>query len=586
MISLEELGLAYRKAKVDLYYSSHTSLDAIADYEENLHANLQALLEKIQGEDESWISVPDFLGSWIPVPKSIDMASWRQLRKGQGSGLIFASPACEWKHACKVLVDKKIEQLMDANGNITSLRKRNGQSITLAYDNLNRLLSRSYPTTADNITYTYDLLGRTTAANKTGYTIGYVYDNAGRLTSTTAGSKTLAYQYDPAGNRTRLTWPETAFYVTSTYDALNRPTAIKETGTVNLATYVWDDLSRRTTVTLGNSTTTSYAYSTQSALSSLTHNLTGTAQDQTYSYTRNQAQEIASQSWTNDLYQWTGYANGTRNYTANGLNQYTIAAGATLTHDTKGNLTGDGVWTYTYDLDNQLISANKTGSTNSLAYDGAGRLRQTTLAGTVTGLTYDGVELVAEYNSGGTLLRRYVHGPGIDEPLVWYEGTTTTAKTWPYQDQLGSVIGTANSAGTSTAIHSYGPFGEPNTTTGIRFRYTVTGQQFLGSLNLYHYKTRFYSPALGRFLQTDPIGTTDDLNLYAYVGNNPINFSDPSGLIAAEAQMLMGKVGSWGRDNAGTLAEIGIGLTPAGVYADICTAATGRLPITGDSLSG
>ena len=146
------------------------------------------------------------------------------------------------------------------------------------------------------------------------------------------------------------------------------------------------------------------------------------------------------------------------------------------------------------------------------------------------------MELVAEYNSGGTLLRRYVHGPGVDEPLVWYEGTTTTNKTWLYQDQLGSVIGTANSAGTSTAIHSYGPYGEPNIATSIRFRYT--GQQFIGSLNLYYYKARFYSPALGRFLQTDPIGTADDLNLYAYVGNNPINLTDPSGLIKAEADRL------------------------------------------------
>ncbi|HRN82634.1 MAG TPA: RHS repeat-associated core domain-containing protein [Nitrosomonas europaea] len=63
--------------------------------------------------------------------------------------------------------------------------------------------------------------------------------------------------------------------------------------------------------------------------------------------------------------------------------------------------------------------------------------------------------------------------------------------------------------------------------TGTRFRYT--GQQFIGSLNLYYYKARFYSPALGRFLQTDPIGTADDLNLYAYVRNNPINLTDPSG---------------------------------------------------------
>ena len=64
MISLENLGLAYRKAKVDLYYSSHASLDVIADYEENLHANLSALLARINGDDESWVTSPDFIGNW------------------------------------------------------------------------------------------------------------------------------------------------------------------------------------------------------------------------------------------------------------------------------------------------------------------------------------------------------------------------------------------------------------------------------------------------------------------------------------------------------------------------------------------
>jgi RHS repeat-associated protein len=75
----------------------------------------------------------------------------------------------------------------------------------------------------------------------------------------------------------------------------------------------------------------------------------------------------------------------------------------------------------------------------------------------------------------------------------------------------------------------------------VRGRYT--GQQYLGGLNLYHYKARCYSPSLGRFLQTDPIGTADDLNLYAYVGNNPVNFSDPTGLAAADLRLFAGKIG-------------------------------------------
>ena len=92
-----------------------------------------------------------------------------------------------------------------------------------------------------------------------------------------------------------------------------------------------------------------------------------------------------------------------------------------------------------------------------------------------------------------------------------------------------SIIATADSTGTSTAIYTYGPFGESSLTTGIRYGYT--GQRSMAALGLLYYKARFYSPSLGRFLQPDPIGYADDLNLYAYVANNPVNFTDPSGLV-------------------------------------------------------
>ncbi|MDQ0612255.1 RHS repeat-associated protein [Variovorax sp. W1I1] len=420
----------------------------------------------------------------------------------------------------------------DANNNQTGMRKRNGQIVNQTWDNLNRLFARTYPTTAENVQFAYDLRGLKTAAQymSGSHTVTYAWDNAGRQLNTAAGGKTLVFQYDAAGNRIRTTWPD-AFYTTVSYDALNRPGAIQENGSASLASYAYDDLGRRTTVTLGNGTSVQRTYDNQGALATLKNFLASTAQEVQYTYMRNQIRELTGATWSNNIYQWTGATPGTQTYTANGLNQYTAATGVIPSYDANGNLTGDGTWTYTFDLDNRLRTANKTGLAATLSYDAAGRLRQTAIGATTANLLYDGAALVAEYDAAGTtVLRKYVHGAGTDEPIVWYEGAGTTAKNWLYKDHLGSVIATANGAGASTATYSYGPFGEPNVSTGLRFRYT--GQQLIGELGLYYYKARFYSPVLGRFLQTDPIGYKDDQNLYAYVKNNPINSMDPAGTLS------------------------------------------------------
>jgi RHS repeat-associated protein len=145
-----------------------------------------------------------------------------------------------------------------------------------------------------------------------------------------------------------------------------------------------------------------------------------------------------------------------------------------------------------------------------------------------TNFDYAGSTLISERSwPSYSVLRRYVHGPGTDEPLVWYEGAGTTDRRWLHADERGSVVAVSNSAGSVIALNSYDEYGIPQSTNQGRFQYT--GQTWLPEVGLYYYKARMYSPTLGRFMQTDLLGYAYGMNWYAYVGGDPVNRSDPSG---------------------------------------------------------
>jgi RHS repeat-associated protein len=342
---------------------------------------------------------------------------------------------------------------------------RKGDTITFTYDTLNRINTKTLPSPAPVVTYSYDLAGRP---------IGF----------TDTGAAIIAPTPPSPGSALAS--------VTMSYDALNQPLS-----------FIFGPAVAQTTPPASGSSPFAYYY--------------------------NAANQRTSQSAGDNT--WWSYPTtaSTVNYTANSLNQYTAVGAVSPTYDSNGNLNYDGTFSYGYDAENRLTSVTQSGTAvATYAYDAQGRRKSKTVGATTTNYVVDpSNRALFDYDgSSGQVQRWYAFGSGLNDALSQANVAANTRTTF-IPDVQGSIIGTLDSSSGAIAKTGYQSFGESGSTSG-RFQYT--GARIDAETNgLYDFRARMYSPTLGRFLQPDPIGVLAGSNLYAYVGNDPLNNTDPNG---------------------------------------------------------
>ena len=453
----------------------------------------------------------------------------------------------------------------DATGNLTLKTDRKGQTITYVYDALNRLTQKNYPDST-NVEYIYDLVGKVTQVNDPTGTYGFAYDNMGRLIGTTTEYSFVtghtfsnSYTYDAASNRLGFTAPDGSTN-TYSYDSLNRLGNLTNsmTGTFGLS---YDPVSRITQMTRPNGVNSNYAYDTVSRVLSILHQFGSTTLDgASYTYdtagnrtskvdylasiTSNYSDDVLDQLTqvaqgpnTTESYSYDNVGNrlsslGSSPYTYNSSNHMTSDPAGSYSYDNNGNmLTEPSGKSYVWDVDNRLLQVNLPSSSGTVTfrYDPFGRRIQKSSASGVTNYLYDVANLVDEVDGGGSVQVRYTQDLGLDQDLAQQRSSSTM---YYEQDGVGSVTSSTNSAGGLLNTYAYDSYGKLSSSSGtltnaLRF----VGREFDQETGLYFLRARYYNPNIGRFISEDPIGFAgDDQDLFSYVGNNPVRFTDAFGL--------------------------------------------------------
>jgi RHS repeat-associated protein len=420
----------------------------------------------------------------------------------------------------------------DAIGHLTSASNRSG-SATKTYDSLGRILSVTDRQLNKTVSYSYDNAGNRSATSisdgasisylwdeahnvkqlrdSNGATIDFAYDVAGRRTVASYSSGVSArYQYDANSRVTSIVWFDRAGLVIDsfayTYDILgNRTSRTRTDGTTE--TYGYDALSRITSVSYDNERSAAFLYDSAGNRIRSTEVEQGATRTANYEYNeRNQLKSLVN-------------SEGVTNYS----------------YDAIGNLTqkldASGTTRFTYDARNLLTRVASPANEVSYDYDAEGRRIAISDSNGDRRLLLDGEEELAQYDSStGDRLNLYERDPSRVD-LV-FRDVTPDGTSDLIVDALGSPTATVNASGQLTSRVAYDVFGQQTLVEGVRAtRVGFTGQMWDAfQSTLGYFRARYYDPAIGRFVASDPAGSIDGPNTYTYARNNPATWTDPSGM--------------------------------------------------------
>lgn len=453
----------------------------------------------------------------------------------------------------------------DSLGRLTSLTDPNSKTFSYAYDGVDHLTNITYPD-SNSINYIYNCCNLNQVQDSRNGTLQFTYDAIGRITGyTNYDNQTVHYAYDSEGNLTTLTYPD-AKTVNYEYDLANRLTKVTDwLGNITQYTY---DSRNNLSFSASAGLITTYNYDAAGRLNKLVnYNSYASAISSIFEFTLD---PLGNRTKINRYLPLNipAFAAGSNAYSYNKDNQLLSAAGSTFSYDNNGNLTnrisGSTATTFTYNLDNQLIQYTCGSTTLSYLYDALGNRIKKTDGATITKYLLDPVSslpsVLAETDASGNIQAYYVYGLGLISKI---EGSNA----YFYQyDGLGSTVAVTDAAGNIKNKYAYDDFGNlalnSSETIANPFKYVGKFGVMTDTSDLLYMRARYYMPAVGRFINRDPIGLAGGMNMYAYVAGNPIKLVDPSGLAPGGTCRLgnkMRKAAGWPYTAKGWISKIVLG---------------------------